>query len=220
MTCKAILRRASVNPICVTGLAGNTIMLTGQREGSAAMIEGHVPPTAGDMAPLASCPKLAAVRFILPVAGETIHRGSPVTTRVTSLARNGRVHSGQLKSSQAMVEGPILPIAGIMAGNAIRPKATFVRVILLVAGKAVYGRSYEERIHVALAAGYSYVCSHQLKARAIVVEVGWLPARGQVARGAIRTQFPRMRIVHLMTRRAGLWSKFQVGDFARTQMAL
>jgi hypothetical protein len=157
MAGKAILGRAAVNPIRVTGLAGNAIMLAGQREGGAAVIKSYISPAAGDMAALAGRPELAAVWFILLVARETIHRGAPVTTRVTSLAGNGCVLSGQVESSQGVVEGPILPIVWIMAGSAIRPKATAVRVVLLVAGKACRGRIYKKHIHMALVAGYSNV---------------------------------------------------------------
>jgi hypothetical protein len=76
---------------------------------------------------------------------------------VTSLAGNGCVLSGQVESSQGVVEGPILPIAGIVAGSAFCPKATAVLVVLLVTGKTCCGRIYKKHIHMALVAGYSNV---------------------------------------------------------------
>jgi len=78
--------RATVDSVGMARLAGNRSVQTGQDKTTAAMIEGHFLPTAGDVAIRAGGPELAAMRFILLVAGETIHRGTAVPARMTILA--------------------------------------------------------------------------------------------------------------------------------------
>jgi len=139
---------------------------------------------------------------------------------MASLAFYAGMFAGQLEGSQLVIESPVIPGAGVMAGGALFPKTALVEIILLVAGKTGCGRTHEKIVGVTLPAGYSHVRPDQFETSQVVVILRRAPSLRGMAGGTIRAQFSLMGIVGLMAGKAGLGRQFQVSDFARTHMAL
>jgi hypothetical protein len=76
MAGETIFGSAFENIIDVTRLAGNRGVVSIQRKGCLAMIEGNLPPLRGFVARAAILPELTGVRILCGVTRETILRGA------------------------------------------------------------------------------------------------------------------------------------------------
>ena len=89
--------------------------------------------------------------------------------------------SGQLEGSQGVIEGPILPGTGIMTGLALLAEATLVKIILLMAGKALCRSSSKKQIGVTTFASRIHMRADQFEIRQAMVILDWPPALGEMA---------------------------------------
>lgn len=67
---------------------------------------------------------------------------------MTSLAFHIGMAAPQREPRVVVVEGHVLPTARVMTGRAIRAKLPSMLVVSCVAGKAIFGRSFEHPICV------------------------------------------------------------------------
>ena len=104
-----------INTTYVTGSASHIEMSASQCKSCLAVIEIHIIPGTGHMAPGTVRSKLSIMLIILLVAGEAILRRSTITTCMATLAFYVRVSSGQLEVGELMIKSPIFPGTGVMA---------------------------------------------------------------------------------------------------------
>ena len=187
MAGKTTRRRASIHAIDMTGLAGDSRVLTRECETRPAVIEIHISPAARVMALSAVRPKLTFVQVVFLVAGKTIHWRATVAVRMAAFAFDICVLSGQLESSQGVIEGPILPGTGIMTGLALFAEATLMEIILLVAGKTLCRSSGKKQIGVATFAGCLHVRADQFEVCQVMVKLDRGPSLGEMAIVTLRS---------------------------------
>ncbi|MGB7875455.1 MAG: hypothetical protein WBL25_13810 [Anaerolineales bacterium] len=73
------------------------------------------------------------------------------------------VFPGQLKSGECVIEYPILPGIGIMTGRTFGSKTTSMKIVLLMAGKAIRRRSHKKSIGMTSFAGHDHMRPNQLE---------------------------------------------------------
>ena len=104
-----IRRCASINAVYMTGLAGDICVSPCKREARSTVIEIYILPATRIMTLNTVPSKLTVVLVILLMARKTIHRRAAIAIRVATLTIDSCVFSGQLESSEGVIEGPILP---------------------------------------------------------------------------------------------------------------
>lgn len=150
-------------------------MRAGERELGFVVIEGDVLPGCGSVTRSAVGAKLTLMRVVLYMTGAAIRRGPfEDIVHVTLRAGHVGVGAGELEGCLVVVELRGRPSGTRMAGGAILPKLTRVRIVLLVAGEAVFRRSCEVRqckgMVVALVAGNVRVPSSQREGKTRMAE--------------------------------------------------
>lgn len=104
------------------------------------------------------------------------------------------------KRSRRMIEFGILPIAGYMALLAGCSELPFMQIVLLMARETVFWSAFENTVRMTLFASHNYMRPVQFEFGTIVIEARRLPSIGGVARRAICSQTPTVRIIRLMAR--------------------
>jgi len=133
MTCIANGCSPLINAVDMAGCASHIEMSACQYESCLTVVEIHITPSTGHMAAGTVRPELPIVLVVILVTGEAFLRRSTITACMAIPAFYFRMFSGQLEVGEFMIERPIFPAAGVMAGGAILPKAAIMLVILLVA---------------------------------------------------------------------------------------
>jgi len=159
------------------------------------------------MASLTILPKCSVVNIVFAMAGtaDRLEDGLSgdrfIVARMTVEPTMG---AGQRKAGQRVViEVPLQPTAGSVAGDAIVAQPTFVERILM-ALLALEGRRLEILALVAIGTRYGFVAPDERKTGSVVIEVGCLlPTRLVVAGGTIGSECALVEIVLLMTTYAG-----------------
>jgi hypothetical protein len=80
-----------------------------------------------------------------------------------------------------VVEGDILPGAGLMTGGAIAPKLTVMAIILFMTGETISGCVFVNIINVTLLAFYACMLAIQFEHRQVVIKFGRLPSLRRMA---------------------------------------
>jgi len=181
MASKTTRGRTSIHSVYMTGLASNSCVLARESGTRPTVIEIHIPPATCVMTLGTVRPKLTFVLVIFLVAGKTIHRRATVAVRMAAFAFDTCMFSGQLEGSQGVIESPVLPGTGIMTGLALFAEATFVEIILLMAGKALCRSSSKKQIGVTTFAGCLHVRADQFEVCQVVVILDRAPSLGEVA---------------------------------------
>ena len=152
----------------MTALTCYSGMRAGEREVAAVVIEIGVFPVGWIMTGHAIRAILAAVCVIALVAGNTVHRRAFVLpVDMTGLTGHIDVFAFELERRQVVIErcrGPT--IRGVTLA-AIQPKATLVRLIVMMTGIAILQRHREvtraARVDMTLHAGKTRVFAHQFE---------------------------------------------------------
>jgi hypothetical protein len=134
----------------VAFFALETSVMPNQWEGCIVMIEGSIPPAIRIMACSAIRAELAIMGIFCRVAGVTI-LWSPFidTVRVTGLACQACMFSGQRECGVIVIEGYIRPLRGLVAGSAICPELAIVLVFCRVAGVTIFRCAFIDTVRVA-----------------------------------------------------------------------
>ena len=97
-----------------------------------------------------------------------------------------------------MIESHIVPVARVMTAGAILAKLAIMRVVLLVAGKTIFGRT-TIAIRMALFTLNIYVLAGQLKIGEGVIKDPIVPIRRIMAGGTIHSKATFVRVIFLVT---------------------
>jgi len=171
VTSVTVFRRALVDPVGMAGSAGQVGMPARQREAGVVVVEGCAPPAIGRVTGTAVRAELAVVCIPVGMTGVTVFRRALVNP-VGMTGGTGRigVSPRQRESGVVMVEGSPAPAIGVVTGAAIPAKLAIVFVVLLMAGKAVRGRSFENSVGMAGSTGNVLVPTAQPESRLIMIE--------------------------------------------------
>ncbi len=149
MTGIAILGRAFIGAIHMTGFASDSRMRPGQREGRAAVIVEHLQPFGRLMALSAVRPELSLVIILRCMAGITIPgcalEHSILMARKTS---DRGMRAAQGECGLAMIVEHIQPLGRLMALSAIRPVFSLVIINLRMAGVTILGCALINAVHM------------------------------------------------------------------------
>ena len=107
-----------------------------------------------------------------------------------------------------------------MAQGAVGAILTGMRIILLVAGKAVSRRTLIDSILMTGLTFHLGMCAFELEVRKVMVELCRSPGRGRMAICTVQTETPFVRFVLTMAGQAILRRGLQIRDRARIQMTL
>jgi len=165
----------------MAGFAIDRGMLTHKRESGPTVIEIHISPARGVMALRTILSKLPVMGIILLMAGKTIRRRATISTRVTTIAFDIHMFPGQLERSKFVIEGPVIPGSGVVAGGTFFPKTPFMKIILLVAGKTGRGCACKLIIGMTFFTGGIDMRPDQLEACQVVIIPGRLPCLSGMA---------------------------------------
>ena len=148
MAAQTIYWRAFEHVVDMATSAFYCLVSACQRESGLGVIHRSPFPSIRRMARAAILPKLALMVIIFLVAGKAILRRAfehPATRtlEMTIVAGHLKVLPLQLESRQCVVERGWLPARRRVAFPALLPKLTLVRVVFLVAGEAILGRSLQ-----------------------------------------------------------------------------
>jgi hypothetical protein len=102
----------------------------------------------------------------------------------------------------AVVERDLLPVHWRVTSCAVLSELALVRIVLLMAGKAVGRRACENATCMALGTLYLLMLPDQWEGALAVVERDLLPVRRRVASGAVPSELALVRVVLLMACRA------------------
>jgi hypothetical protein len=117
--------------------------------------------------------------------------------------------SVQRKGSIVVVEGDIPPVAGVMAGGAVRAELTIVPVIVCMTGIAVLRRTSEHAICVTYGTLNAGMTAPQGECCIVVVEGDIPPTGRRMARSAVRAELTIMPVIACMAGEAILRSAAQ-----------
>ena len=118
---------------------------------------------------------------VLLMAGKTNRRRTTITTRVTTFAFDIYMFLDQLECGKFVVEGPIIPGTGVMAGGTFIPKTTVMKIVILVTFKTRRCCSNEKNIRMTFITGGSNMRPNQLKACQVMIILGRFPSLGGMA---------------------------------------
>ena len=135
--------RALVNTIAMTGIALNSGVQTGQREVGPAVVKGDVGPFSGVMATSTLRAELAVMFVASRMATVTVFGCTLIDPiAMTGLALERGVGASERESGFGMVEGHILPAAGVMAGFAGRAELAVVLIAGCMTGETIFRRAF------------------------------------------------------------------------------
>ena len=138
MTCRAILRRASIYAVLMAVGAGHRIMRSGEREGCQRVIEGSLFPIYGGVAGGAVVAILSVMLVNFGVAGVAILRGTLIDAILMAIfAGDIDMLAFQREIAQIMVEGSLFPICGDVAEGAVGAVLPVMLIIFGMAGVAI-----------------------------------------------------------------------------------
>jgi len=146
-----------------------------QREGSPIVIKGDAIPTDRHMAGGTIRAKTTVVGIVLAVAGVTV-RWRPLedTVLMTCLARYLGMSALQLEGRQVMIELRVLPAIRCVADATIGSEASLVRIIVMVAGIAIFLRHFKihklVHIDVTFHASNTHMLPRQLERKGIMIK--------------------------------------------------
>lgn len=190
-----ILRRAFIHVVDVAGFTGGARVRSRKRKGGIPVVERYVLPAARSMARGTDRAELSVVDVFRGMARITILRRAFIDpVDVTRLALDACMPARQRKSGFVVIEGGVLPSAGVMAGGAIRAELTVMRVPRGVTGKTRFGRPLENVVHVTGFTLHIDVEAGQREAGPVVIETNVLPGGRRVARAAVRTELSVVRV--------------------------
>ena len=174
-----ILWRSLIHAIHVTGTALNVCMFPRKRESGVIVIEGHVSPTAGVMAGTAVCAELTVVVVPVRVAGITIRGRTFIhSIHMTGTALNACVFSRKREGGVVVIEGHIVPAAGVVTGTAVRAELAVVLVLICMAGITIRRYTLIHAIDVTGITLNTCVFSRELETGLAVIETDIGPFGG------------------------------------------
>ena len=195
----AIRRCALELSVGMAGGAGNILVLAPQRESGRAMVKTHILPTASHVAGTTICAELAVMGVVGSMAGETVRwRTFELSIGMAGCAGDILVLAPQRESCCAMIEIHIVPTTRVVTTRAILVKLAVMRVVLLVAGKTIFGRT-TIAIRMALFTLNIYVLAGQLKIGEGVIKDPIVPIRRIMAGGTIHSKATFVRVIFLVT---------------------
>jgi hypothetical protein len=192
---------------CVTGIAADLGMATGQRVMRiTAMVKGHTAPPQGAVAGLAGFGETAFMLVISGMAGNA-GCGRPLVNAalMAPFARGNHMLPDKRIVGESMIELHILlPGHGIVALAAIGAKAGFVDILLFVAGGAFHGNLGMHVSAMAIAAFGLFMGPQKREFGGFcMVEFIDGPFFNAVAISAFRAEFPGMHILNGVAVHAG-----------------
>ncbi len=125
--------------------------------------------------------KLTVMLVIFLMAGKTACRRATITTRVTAFAFDIYMFPGQLEYGKFVVEGPVTPGIGVMAGGTFFSKTTVMKIILLVTCNTSRRCSYKKIIRMTFFTGGIDMRPYQLETCQVVIILGRFPCLGEMA---------------------------------------
>jgi len=115
---------------------------------------------------------------VLLMARKTIRRRAAIATRVATFAFDIYMFPGQLECGKVVIESPVIPGTGVMAGGTFFSKAPVMKIIFLVACKTRRRCSDEKIIRMTFFTGSIDMCPDQPEAWQVVIKPGGLPCIG------------------------------------------
>lgn len=119
-----------------------------------------------------------------------------------------------------MVEGCILPIGWDVTSLTLGSIAPIMFVVISVARIAIFGRAFEDIVHMAFFASDLSMLTFEFECGKIVVELRIFPGRGIMATLALSSILTVMFIIWSMAGITILRRRLQINNGARVQMAL
>ncbi len=154
--------------------------------------------------------KLTIVMVIFLVTANTAQgRTLENVVHMTHSAQHSRMCTGQFESCQVVVKNSPAPGFGCMASRTILAQCSVVHIILLMAGKAIGWRAFEDFVDVTFCAEHTRMCPRQLKSRQIMIKRGPTPGLGGMTTSAILAQAAIMLIIFLVTSKTIGWRAFK-----------
>ena len=167
----AVLRRALIDSVHMTGSALHICMSATQRECGVVVVERHVLPAARVMAGSTICAKLPIVLIIADMTGIAILRGTfQDSIRMASRAGHIGMAASQCEGCRIVIEDDVLPTARVVALRTDCAELTLVGVITYVAGKTILGCAPVDLVHMTGFTRHIRVRAGQLEDRKIMIE--------------------------------------------------
>ena len=146
----AVLRRALIDSVHMTGSALHICMTATQGKGGVVVVKRHVLPAARVMAGSTICAKLPIVLIIADMTGIAILRCAlEGSICVTSRTLNIHMASAQWKVCIVMIKSNFLPTCGVMTGSTIRAELPIVLIIADMTGIAILRGAFQDSIRMA-----------------------------------------------------------------------
>ena len=161
---QAVHRRALVNAIRMAARTGRVNMCAGQLKGRQVVIKRRPGPAIGTMTALAAWPHATLVFIVILVAGVAVRWRALINT-IHMAARTSRanVRAAQLEGREVMVKIGRFPNPGHMAGIALLPQRSFMRIITGVAAKTTRWCAFVNILQVTALAQHINMRPVQLK---------------------------------------------------------
>ncbi len=104
------------------------------------------------------------------------------------------VRAIQREAAQAVVEGGVFPVTGVVASLTGRAILPLVGIIGLMAGETVFGRACVA-LGMAAFTFHTHMLALEREITQAVIKFSWLPGFGAVANTALRAKFAVVGIV-------------------------
>ena len=144
------------------------------------------------------------------MAGGTIHwRAFKDTIDMTTCTINCSVLSIEMEGKFRMIHHRRLPAIRRMTGCTQRSKLSIMSIILDMTGDAIHWRTFENAIDVATFAGNSRVPAIEMECEFRMIDIGRLPAGRGMARCAVGSKLPLVRIIIGMAGSTIHWRAFE-----------
>jgi hypothetical protein len=189
----------------VAGRAGEIFVTAGERKpGPGVVVEARILPAGIAMAILAFSAVRSGMNVILAVTlvanadGPAFSRFLVIDT-VTGIAVGSAMFSRQrIAGVAAMIEHRQLPFLFTVAPGAVRSEAVGVNIPDRVTTRTTGRRILVPAVAMAALATHPAVRFPELEFGAVVIELGFSPAAGDVTLAAVRSQFPVVSVVLCM----------------------
>ena len=155
---------ALINTIHMAARTSRVNMCPCQLESRQVVVKRRPGPTAGTVAAFAARPHPTLMLVIILVAGEAVRRRALINT-IHMAARTSRanVRAAQLEGREVMVKIGRFPNPGHMAGIALLPQRSFMRIITGVAAKTTRWCAFVNILQVTALAQHINMRPVQLK---------------------------------------------------------